>query len=327
MTLAFVANWDGDWEIYTIQADGTGLVKVTDNDTSETNPKWSPDGRQLAFVNDFTQTPRLMISNADGSSSSIIAPDLEVTSDVVWSPVGDTIIFRSVDDLYAVNVNSGEFVNLTLGASFAPGLPSFSPDGDEMVIEVNMLEGTPRHRLYTLRMDGSDLNELSFPDGDAFTPTWHPSKEVVLFEGIVPDEGVGLYLASIDGVINKLPVDPKYHGSTPIWSPDGEMIVYVVTDSVPGEPGSRARHSLHVATEDGNLDVPIIEPPEGGDIPLWIIEFIWAPDNRHIAYTTGTLISGNTIVDLNILDICEGTSTLIVEDIADLVPPSWRPLP
>ena len=171
LTLAFVANWDGDWEIYTIQADGTGLVKVTDNDTSETDPKWSPDGRQLAFVNDFTQAPRLMISNADGSSNSIIAPDLEVTSDVVWSPVGDTIIFRSVDDLYAVNVNSGEFVNLTLGASFAPGLPSFSPDGDEMVIEVNMLEGTPRHRLYTLRMDGSDLNELSFPDGDAFTPS------------------------------------------------------------------------------------------------------------------------------------------------------------
>src|SRR3990170_4881004 len=48
MELAFVAEWDGDGEIYTIQADGSGLVQVTDNETQEALPRWSPDGRQLA---------------------------------------------------------------------------------------------------------------------------------------------------------------------------------------------------------------------------------------------------------------------------------------
>lgn len=84
---------------------------------------------------------------------------------------------------------------------------------------------------------------------------------------------------------------------------------------------------MRVATEDGNLDVPVIEPPEGGEISLWIGEFVWAPDSRHIAYTTGALINGSIVFDLQILDICSGTSTLVVEDIADFVTPSWRPLP
>jgi dipeptidyl aminopeptidase/acylaminoacyl peptidase len=327
LTLAFIADWDGDDEIYLIQADGSGLFQVTDNTTHEDGPKWSPDGRQLAFVNDFVWNPRLMISNADGSNASIVAPDLEVSSDLVWSPTGETIVFRSFDDLYAVDVDSGAAVNLTSGANFGPGLPSFSHDGERMVFEVNMLEGTPRHRLFTVNVDGTDLEELSFLDGDAFTPTWHPSKEEVLFEGIVPDEGVGLYLVNFNDSISKLPVEPRYRGSTPLWSPDGEMIVYIVTDSAPGEPGSRARHSLRVATEDGNLDIPVIEPPEGGEIALWIGEFVWAPDNRHIAYTTGSLIGGSIVFDLQILDICGGTSTLVVEDIADFVTPSWRPLP
>jgi Tol biopolymer transport system component len=329
LTLAFVANWDGDWEIYTIQADGTGLVQVTDNATSETNPKWSPDGNQLAFVNDFTQMPRLMIYNADGSSSSIIAPDLEVTSDVVWSPVGDTIIFRSVDDLYGVNVNSGAFVNLTLGASFAPGLPSFSPDGARMVIEVNMLEGTPRHRLFTLKVDGTDLTELSFPDGDAYTPSWHPSKNEVLFKGVVLGEGVDLYLASLDGVIQDLAVNPDYRATQPTWSPNGTMIAYIVPDTIRKDEGpSLGKHMLRVLTENGTNDIPILLPPEGEDDELVIAGYTWGPDSRHIAYTDRILVvGGSNIINLYILDICDGISTLIVEDIADLVTPSWRPLP
>jgi Tol biopolymer transport system component len=33
MELAFVADWDGDWEIYLIRADGTGLSQLTNNET------------------------------------------------------------------------------------------------------------------------------------------------------------------------------------------------------------------------------------------------------------------------------------------------------
>ena len=117
MELAFVAEWDGDGEIYTIQADGSGLVQVTDNETQEALPRWSPDGRQLAYIDDQFGTSALVVSNADGSNASRVATDLEATWGVVWSPTGRQVVFRSSRSqnwhLFSVDVQTGDVVNLT----------------------------------------------------------------------------------------------------------------------------------------------------------------------------------------------------------------------
>ena len=47
--IAFTSSADGNWEIYVINADGTGLVRITRNPASEANPVWSPDGTKLVF--------------------------------------------------------------------------------------------------------------------------------------------------------------------------------------------------------------------------------------------------------------------------------------
>lgn len=50
--LAFESNRDsllGQYAIYLINKDGTGLLQVTDSSLNADHPVWSPDGRQLAF--------------------------------------------------------------------------------------------------------------------------------------------------------------------------------------------------------------------------------------------------------------------------------------
>ena len=47
-TLAFDGNGGDGWEIYLIRPDGTGLVRLTSNDTLDSNASWAPDGKRFA---------------------------------------------------------------------------------------------------------------------------------------------------------------------------------------------------------------------------------------------------------------------------------------
>ena len=50
--IAFQAYWDGNWHIYTVNTDGTGLKQMTTGDFDHREPHWSPDGTTLAFSSD-----------------------------------------------------------------------------------------------------------------------------------------------------------------------------------------------------------------------------------------------------------------------------------
>ena len=66
--VAFMGNRDGDWEIYAISLDGSGLTQLTDNAANDGLPVWSPDGRTLAFVSDQGGAWAVWAMVADGSN-------------------------------------------------------------------------------------------------------------------------------------------------------------------------------------------------------------------------------------------------------------------
>jgi Tol biopolymer transport system component len=127
--IAFASSRDGNFEIYTIRPDGTGLTRLTfTTGTQEDNPNWSPDGQWMAhdacvstsFPCPGTPNYEIFAMRADGSARRRLTNDPSIDWNPAWSPDGTEIVFRSDrspdgTELWKMNRNGSGVVQLTFG--------------------------------------------------------------------------------------------------------------------------------------------------------------------------------------------------------------------
>src|SRR5688572_32832498 len=65
--LVFVSARDGNNEIYSMNADGTGVVRLTNDAASDGRPVWSPNGSHIAFTSERDGNREIYIMNANGT--------------------------------------------------------------------------------------------------------------------------------------------------------------------------------------------------------------------------------------------------------------------
>jgi Tol biopolymer transport system component len=117
--IAFSSDRDGDSEVYVINADGTGLVQLTDNKGYDGRPRWSPDGRQIAFETDREGDWDIYVMNADGSSPKALTVNAKAADWMEsWSPDGQWLVYASnsaggEDELYIIRSDGTDQRRLT----------------------------------------------------------------------------------------------------------------------------------------------------------------------------------------------------------------------
>jgi TolB protein len=86
-SIAFSGDSDGDRDVYVIRADGTGLMKVTDNSVDDASPSWSPDGTRLVFgrtpSDDRTE---IVVHALKSGKETIVAAGGHGAGDLVFEP-------------------------------------------------------------------------------------------------------------------------------------------------------------------------------------------------------------------------------------------------
>ena len=66
--IAFMSTRHGNWEIYAVNDDGTGLKRLTNDSAQDGLPTWSPDGKTIAFASDAGGLWAVWAMSPDGSN-------------------------------------------------------------------------------------------------------------------------------------------------------------------------------------------------------------------------------------------------------------------
>ncbi len=123
--IVFASDRDGpgQTELYRMNADGTGIIRLTDAGGSSFRPAWSPDGRWIVFVSDRARDADLYVMNADGSDEHLLTRDdgSAEDRDPAWSPDGRWIAFSSnrqsdAFQLYLIDPAGGDILRVTRSA-------------------------------------------------------------------------------------------------------------------------------------------------------------------------------------------------------------------
>ncbi len=250
------ATFNGDFEIYVMDADGNNVTQITHNNVNEFDPIWSPNGQQLAFGR-CQATCDVVVINADGSGEKVLIND---GFPGAWSPDGRRIAFGSSRDgdgeVFIMNADGSKVTQVTHN-DFANDFPTaWSPDGRRILFQSDRDGDTD---LYTMNVDGSRVTQLTdnpaSDEGDR--AGWSPDGKQIVFSSRRDGDDLDIFVMNADGTrVRQLTQNDFIEDDDPVWSPDGKQIAF---------------HS----TRDGDEEIFVMNADGGNPIQLTFNEGIF----------------------------------------------------
>jgi len=254
--------------IYRIGADGTGQVQLTFGERGESSPRWSPDGRRIAFLarRGDDSTNQIYVLEADGGEARRVTTHPTAPSDLTWTSDSRLLYFtaanapttaakekkRLQDDVYAfeetnfehehlwVSDLDGTTTQITFG-DYSVTDYTLSPSGTTVAMTrapSPLLEHMRFSEVWVMDANGGNAARLTTNEVNESEPLVSPDGRQVLFTAdanasFEPYFNDKLFVVSRNGgPARVLLPDAPYQVSSAQWSPDGRQIVFVANHGV-----------------------------------------------------------------------------------------------
>ena len=308
-------------DIYVMPVSGGEARAIASGVAWDMQPKWSPDGRHIAFTSDRAGGDNIWIMEADGSNPTQVSREsFRLLNQPEWSPDGQFIVARKhftssrslgAGELWMYHRSGGNGVQMTERRTQQKdtGEPAFSPDGRYVYFSDDATPGTTfeyskdvNDQIYIIRRLDRETGEIDpyiTGPGGSIRPTPSPDGRSIAFIRRVRYQST-LYVMDIEsgretpvfsGLDRDLQETWAIHGVYPAisWTPDNRSIVFWADGRIQRvEVGTRAVTDIpfHVADTRRVQDTvrfPVEVAPDTFDVRM----IRWArpsPDGTKVVF-------------------------------------------
>ncbi|MGD8359027.1 MAG: S9 family peptidase [Lysobacterales bacterium] len=288
---------EGDWIAYTVTrrdldedknrsrvwmvpAAGGEAVPMTAADQSSSHPRWSPDGRYLAFLSGRDDQPaQVWTLNRKGGEAIQVTDTPQDVEDFEWSPDSSRLVLVLQDPTEAEIEahDQGDAYEEKTPPPWVIDRVQFKSD------YVGYLDRRRTH-LYLLDLSSDAMTQLTVGDYDDSEPAWSPDGRRLAFTSnrtAEPDlnYNTDIWVVSADPARAPAELTQVTHGEgpdvSPAWSPDGKSIAHTtVTDA---EAILYATYDLAVSAADGTATRVLT-----ADLDRMIFKPAFSPDGKYV---------------------------------------------
>ncbi len=262
---AAVNDRTGTKEVYVLDVDGYGARPITRNGAINLQPRWSPDGRSLAWTSYRAGKPDLYTVDLGTGTIRRVSARPGLNSGGAWHPRGGllalTLSFDRDPDIYTIDPAGRQVGRLT----DSPGIdtsPTWSPDGSRLLFVSDRSGGA---QIYAMNADGSGVRRVTFHGSQNTSPAWSPKGDRVAFVG--RDVNFDVLTCAPDGTGLVRITQGQGDNEDPSWSPDGQYLAFSSTRTGAGQ--------IWISTADGGYHVQVTLDKGGWSNPAWSPRLDW----------------------------------------------------
>jgi len=263
--IAFYSERDGYAEIYVINADGSDLQRLTNNNANDRCPSWSSDGTKIAFSSDRTGNSDIYIMDSDGSNQTRLTFTPEKESQPEWSPDDSLIAFTRwsanswIDgDIYVMDPNGNNEQQLTFDP-YNDARANWYPDGSKLMFN-STRDGN--YEVYTMDADGNNQQRITNTATDELFPMISPDTLIIAYTLLDFATFTGeIYTMNTNGTNNTILTNSGDVSEDQCWTDDGSQIVF--------QTNRTGNFEIFMMNSDGSEEVNITNDPGNDFWPSW----------------------------------------------------------